>query len=53
MLNLILNVIGAACSVMLVCNLIRVYLRKAQKNSQTDQIETIILGAATNEPTAG
>ena len=38
MSSFLLNAIGAACSVIFVCYLIRVYLRKAQKNSQTDQI---------------
>ena len=38
MLSFILNAIGAACSVIFVCYLIRAYLRNTQKNSQTDQI---------------
>ena len=38
MLNIILNALGAVCSVMIVWYLIRIYLRSTQKNSQTDQL---------------
>ncbi|MEX1327880.1 MAG: hypothetical protein AB1Z29_13830 [Desulfobacterales bacterium] len=38
MLKLIINALGAVCSVMTVWYLIRAYLRSTQKNSQSDQV---------------
>ena len=38
MLNLIINALGAVCSLMIVWYLIRAYLRSTQRNSQTDQL---------------
>jgi hypothetical protein len=38
MLKLIINALGAVCSVMTVWYMIRAYLRSTQKNSQSDQV---------------
>jgi len=38
MLNLLINALGAFCSVIIVWYLIRAYLRSTQKNGETDQL---------------